>query len=93
MTATEQTDPNPPPVTKYEATITLHANSHEELAELVHSLDVNWYHHHTKYAERDEIDSTDGRTSVRLRHTNPDQTAECYLEELHAWARTRRAKP
>lgn len=82
----QQTDPNQPPVTKYVATIRLRANTHEELRELVQSLDRNWWHHHVDYGQRDQVDSTDGRTSVALRHTNPEQTPERYLEELHAWS-------
>lgn len=76
----------PPPVPKFEATIRLRANSHDELQELVRSLAHNWWHHHVKYGKRDSIDySTDGRTSIQLEHTNPEQTPEAYLEELRAW--------
>jgi hypothetical protein len=78
------------PVAKYTLVVEITANSHEELADRIHGLDMNWYHHHSQYAERDEIDSTDGTTSVLLVHSNPTQTPESYREELTAWSGARR---
>lgn len=78
------------PRAKYTLVVEMTANSHEELADMVHGLEVNWWHHYSQYGERDAFDSTDGRTSVLLDHTNPEQTPETYSAELSAWAERRR---
>lgn len=76
-----------PPVPKYTLDVTITANSKEELLDRVHGLDVNSGY----YLERDELESTDGTTSIKLTHTKPDQTPEAYKAELMEWARARRA--
>lgn len=77
------------PVSKYEATITIWANSHEELARQVNEMDLNWPF---RVRDRDEVDLvSSGGFAVRLRHTNPEQTPERYEAELKSWMDERRS--
>ena len=78
------------PIARYTLVVEITANSHEELAQRVHGLDINWCHHYTQFEGRDEIDSTDGTTSVLLVQTNPGQTPESYHDELMSWSEQRR---
>ncbi len=82
-------DENNVPVPKYTLVVKITANSREEVSNRVRSLDVNWDY---EYRERDEIDSTDGTTTVLMRHTNPTQTPHDYAEALSEWRKARRAE-
>ena len=75
------------PVPKYTVVVEIIGNSREEILKRIRSLDTNWDY---EYCERDEIDSTDGTTTIRMRHTNPAQTPEEYYQALMAWASARR---
>lgn len=74
------------PMPKYMLAVTIDANTLDELQSAVEQfavvMAVDWLN-------REEIDSTDGRTGVRLEVTNADQTPELYAAALQAWSRNR----
>lgn len=75
------------PIPKYTVAVKITGNSREDVASAIRRLDTDWA---IEWGERDEIDSTDGTTSVLMRHTNPEQTPEKYTDELMAWRERRR---
>ena len=78
------------PVTKYRLEFTVDANSHDEIADAIHALYVNYWQ---RMGDRDEVDTiSSDRTMTRLHHTNPEQTPERYAAELRAWVAARRDK-
>lgn len=88
-----------PPVAKYRYTLTITGNSHEEIADRLHGVEVNHWQDVTSFSAanepRDEFDITDGTATRRLEHTNPEMTPERYHDELMAWGsreRTARRK-
>ena len=76
------------PIPKYTVLVSLTGNTRDEINRLIHSLYMNWDY---EYGDRDEIDSTDGTTTILMQHTNPDQTPERYTEQLLAWRDERRS--
>jgi hypothetical protein len=77
-----------PPHTKYHFEFTVDANSHDEISDAIHALYVNFWQ---RLDGRDECDITSSdRTTMRLTHTNPEQTPERYDAELREWAAARR---
>lgn len=85
-----------PPVAKYRYTLTITGNSHEEIADRLHGVEINHWQDVTGYnpggVQRDAFDITDGTATRVLEHTNPDQTPERYHAELMAWVPATRKK-
>ena len=77
------------PLAKFTLSVHITANSQEELANRIRSLDINWCVD-SENGARESIDSTDGTTSIVLRMGNPEQTPENYSAELSAWSQARR---
>lgn len=88
---TTETD-TPPPKTKYELTLVIHGNSHEEVERELMYMTRGGYLLDSDYHKRDEFRVIGGRKTSTLRHINPEQTPERYEQELHDWAEDRRAK-
>jgi len=80
-----------PPVAKYRLTVTIRGNSHDEIESALLTLTRGGYLLDSDYYKRDQFDATDGRTSARLEHTNPDMTPERYERELDEWWGERKA--
>jgi hypothetical protein len=80
-----------PPVTKYELTIVLHGNSHDELVSELLSMTRGGYLLDSGYYKRDELHVVGGNGTRVLRHTNPEMTPERYAAELDAWWTARKA--
>lgn len=85
------TDPKPP-VAKYELTLVLHGNSHEELESELLSMTRGGYLLDSDYHRRDDFHVI-GVNGVRtLRHTNPQMTPERYAADLETWWQSRKAR-
>lgn len=84
-------DPTPP-MAKYELTLVIHGNSHDEIERELLSMTRGGYLLDSDYYKRDEFRVTGGRRTAILRHTNPEQTPEQYEAELDAWWQARRAQ-
>lgn len=80
-----------PPVTKYKLTVQVYGNSHEEIESELGYLLHGGYLLNSDYYKRDEFTVFGGRRTAKLEHTNPDQTAEAYREQLRTWSRRPRA--
>lgn len=76
------------PLPKYMLAVTISANTLNELHQAVDQLSIDFL---TEWRDREQVDSTDGRTSVVLDVTSPSQTPERYAEQLTAWSAKRRA--
>ena len=83
-TRVAQRDEDLIPLPKYMLAASISANT---LAELHSALDQLSLDFATEWAEREHLDSTDGRTSVVLDVTSAEQTPERYAEQLAAWSR------
>lgn len=81
----------PPPVPKYELTLTITGNS---LDEVLNELEVqadSGLLLDSDYMRRDEWHVIGGRSERVMRHTNPDMTPERYDRELAEWFNSRKA--
>lgn len=76
------------PLPKYMLAVTISANTLDELHHAVDQLATDFA---VGWRDREEVDSTDGRTSVVLDVTSRTQTPDRYAEELAAWSDARRA--
>ena len=74
-----------PPVTKYELTVKIRGNTHDEIEDELLTLTRGGYLLDSDYGKRDAWNSTGGRCTSVMVHTNPEQTPEKYAEELDAW--------
>jgi hypothetical protein len=70
------------PIPKYMLAVIVYGNTREEIDSAIDQLSIDMQ---IDYRDRDQIDATDGRTSVRLDLTNAQQTPERYAEQLAAW--------
>lgn len=75
------------PIPRYMLVVAIDANSLDELRSAIDQFALDM---ETEWAGREVIDSTDGRTSVRLMVTNEEQSPESYDELLRAWSDRRR---
>jgi len=82
---------NQPPVTKYELTVKIRGNTHDEIEDELLTLVRGGYLLDSDYGKRDAWNSTGGRCTSVMVHTNPEQTPEAYAAELDAWWNERRA--
>jgi putative lipoic acid-binding regulatory protein len=80
-----------PPVTKYELTVKIRGNTHDEIEDELLTLVRGGYLLDSDYGKRDAWNSTSGRCASVMVHTNPEQTPEAYAAELDAWWNERRA--
>ena len=76
---------NQPPVTKYELTVKIRGNTHDEIEDELLTLARGDYLLDSDYGKRDAWNSTGGRCTSVMVHTNPEQTPEKYRDELDAW--------
>ena len=74
-----------PPVTKYELTVKIRGNTHDEIEDELLTLVHGGYLLDSDYGKRDAWNSTGGRCTSVMVHTNPEQTPEKYRDELDAW--------
>ena len=74
-----------PPVTKYELTVKIRGNTHDEIEDELLTLVRGGYLLDSDYGKRDAWNSTGGRCTSVMVHTNPEQTPEKYRDELDAW--------
>lgn len=74
-----------PPVTKYELTVKIRGNTHDEIEDELLTLVHGGYLLDSDYGKRDAWNSTGGRCTSVMVHTNPEQTPERYAAELDAW--------
>lgn len=79
-----------PPVAKYELTLTIHGNSHEEIERELLVQTRGGYLLDSEYNTRDSFHSISGRVVSRLEHTNDGMTPERYERELREWAARRK---
>lgn len=79
-----------PPVAKYRYTLTIRANSHDEILDELLLAVNGGYLLDSEYYSRDEFDVTDGRTKSVLEHRNPEMTSEKYLDDLNDWRNERK---
>ena len=75
------------PVPKYMLVAMIHANSLDDLHAAVDQFAIDM---EVEWAEREQIDATDGTTTVRMEVTNSVQTPELYEEQLTMWRETHR---
>jgi hypothetical protein len=80
-----------PPVTKYELTVKIRGNTHDEIEDELLTLVHGGYLLDSDYGKRDAWNATSGRCTSVMVHTNPEQTPERYRDELDAWWNERRA--
>ena len=80
-----------PPVTKYELTVKIRGNTHDEIEDELLTLVRGGYLLDSDYGKRDAWNATGGRCTSVMVHTNPEQTPEAYAAELDAWWNERRA--
>lgn len=85
------TDETKPPTAKYELTLVLHGNSHDEIERELLGLTRGGYLLDSDYHRRDEFHVVGGRRAATLRHTNPEMTPGEYDATLEAWWRARKA--
>ena len=76
---------NQPPVTKYELTVKIRGNTHDEIEDELLTLVHGGYLLDSDYGKRDAWNATSGRCTSVMVHTNPEQTPERYRDELDAW--------
>lgn len=87
-----------PPVAKYRYTLVITGNTHAEIADRLHSVELNHWLDVTALTdgerrERDEFEIHGSSRETRtLEHTNPDMTPERYDAELAAWWAARKAR-
>lgn len=81
-----------PPVPKYELTVTIAGNSHDEIERELLSMTRGGYLLDSDYNKRDEFHVVGGRGTRILRHTNPEMTPERYGAELDEWWQNRRSR-
>ena len=74
-----------PPVTKYELTVKIRGNTHDEIEDELRTLVHGGYLLDSDYGKRDAWNLTGGRCTSVMVHTNPEQTPEKYRDELDAW--------
>ena len=79
-----------PPTAKYELSITLHGNSHEEIERELLSMTRGGYLLDSDHHRRDEFHVVGGRGTRVLKHANPEMTPDRYDAELDAWWRARK---
>lgn len=79
-----------PPTTKYELTIVLHGNSHDELVNELLGMTRGGYLLDSDYYKRDAFHTVGGRSTRILEHTNPEMTPDRYDAELDAWWNARK---
>ena len=77
------------PLPKYTLAVMITGNTREEVASAVRQLDTDFA---IDWRDRDQIDSTDGRTSVWLEVTDANQTPEKYAQQLSAWREEERSR-
>jgi putative lipoic acid-binding regulatory protein len=63
-----------PPVTKYELTVKIRGNTHDEIEDELLTLVRGGYLLDSDYGKRDAWNSTGGRCTSVMVHTNPEQT-------------------
>lgn len=80
------------PVAKYELTVVIRGNTHDEIEDELHYLVNGAYRLDSNHGTRDEFHVIGGKITTTLRHTNPDMTPERYREELDTWFDARKAK-
>lgn len=83
---------SPPPIAKYELTVKITGNTHEEIEEELMYAKNGGYQLATDYHQRDECHVIGGKTTMTLVHANPDATPESYTDALRAWADAHRAE-
>ena len=71
---------NQPPVTKYELTVKIRGNTHDEIEDELLTLTRGGYLLDSDYGKRDAWNSTGGRCTSVMVHTNPEQTPEKYRD-------------
>jgi hypothetical protein len=81
---------DPPPRTKYELTLVIHGNSHEEIERELLGMTRGGYLLDSEYGSRDEFHVTGSRRTSVLKHTNPDMTPERYDADLDTWWQRRK---
>jgi len=79
-----------PPVTKYELTVKIRGNTHDEIEDELLTLVHGGYLLDSDYGKRDAWNATGGRCTSVMVHTNPEQTPEAYrANSTHGGASTR----
>lgn len=74
-----------PPTTRYELTIVVHGNSHDEMVDELLGMTRGGYLLDSDRYRRDSFHAVGGRSTRILEQTNPDMTPERYEAELDAW--------
>ena len=80
-----------PPVAKYELTLTITGNSHDEILAEIERQARGGMLLDSDCERRDEWHVIGGNTERVMRHTNPDMTPERYDRELAEWFDSRKA--
>ena len=74
-----------PPIAKYQYTLTITGNSHDEIERELLVMTRGGYLLDSEYYSRDAFKVYSGTSTRTLEHASPDMTPEKYKAQLDAW--------